>query len=100
MADGENAGMILQELVVAMEGNLGLGDLAAVVPIYPTYAGAVRHLANQHRASRLECGYIQTALKLFYGFVPRVGARNGPDEHQAERPAANTHPVASHDRGH
>jgi pyruvate/2-oxoglutarate dehydrogenase complex dihydrolipoamide dehydrogenase (E3) component len=97
---GENAGMILQELVVAMRANLSLGDLAGAVPIYPTYAAAIRHLANQHREGRLERGYVQTALKLFYGFVPRVAGRNGPPAKPAEAPAAE-HPAADvHEHGH
>src|SRR5262249_493576 len=65
---GENAGELLQQFVIAMNANLSLRDLAAAVPIYPSYTAAVHHLANQHRASRLESGYVQTALKLFYGF--------------------------------
>jgi len=97
---GEDAGMILQELVLAMERNLSLGDLAAAVPIYPTYAGVVRHLADQQRATRLQSSYIQTALKLFYGFIPRVAAGNGAAEPQPAPPAEETHPVASHEHGH
>ena len=38
---GEDASMIIQEFVLAMERNLSLHDLAAAVPIYPTYAGVV-----------------------------------------------------------
>jgi len=93
---GEDAGMILQELVLAMERNLSLGDLAAAVPIYPTYAGVVRQLADQQRATRLESGYVQTALKLFYGFIPRIAAGNGAAAREPEPPAEETHPVASH----
>ncbi|MFI5456184.1 MAG: dihydrolipoyl dehydrogenase family protein [Isosphaerales bacterium] len=89
---GEDAGMILQELVLAMERNLSLGDLAAAVPIYPTYAGVVRQLADQHRATRLESSYVQTALKLFYGFLPRVAAGNGAAEPQTEPHVPAEHP--------
>jgi len=97
---GEQAGMIIQELVLAMERNLSLGDLAAAVPIYPTYAGAVRQLAIQHRATKLENSYVQTALKLFYGFIPRVAAGNGATEPHAEPPAEEHLPVASPGHGH
>jgi pyruvate/2-oxoglutarate dehydrogenase complex dihydrolipoamide dehydrogenase (E3) component len=88
---GANASMIVQQLVVAMRGNLNLGDLATMVPIYPTYAEVVHNLANQHRATRLERGYIQTALKLFYGFIPRIAARNGAADREAAAAAAE-HP--------
>ncbi len=97
---GEQAGMIIQELVLAMERNLSLRDLAAAVPIYPTYAGAIRQLADQHRATRLENGYVQTALKLFYGFVPRVATGNGATGPHAEPPADDHHPVTAHGHGH
>jgi pyruvate/2-oxoglutarate dehydrogenase complex dihydrolipoamide dehydrogenase (E3) component len=97
---GENASMIVQELVVAMKANLSLGDLADSVPIYPSYAAVVRHLASQHRAARLESGYVQTALKLFYGFIPRVAARNGAAEQPAEARAAEEHPLPAAGHGH
>jgi pyruvate/2-oxoglutarate dehydrogenase complex dihydrolipoamide dehydrogenase (E3) component len=74
---GHDAAMIVQEFVLAMENNLSLRDIASAVPVYPTYAEVARRLADQHRASRLENGYVQTALKLFYGFVPRIAGRNG-----------------------
>jgi len=69
--------MIIHEFVLAMEKNMSLRDLGSAVPIYPTYAEVSRRLGSQYRATRLERGYIQTALKLFYGFVPRVSAHNG-----------------------
>jgi pyruvate/2-oxoglutarate dehydrogenase complex dihydrolipoamide dehydrogenase (E3) component len=97
---GQDASMIVQQLVVAMQGNLGLGDLAAVAPIYPTYSAVVRHLADQHRATRLESGYIQTALKLFYGFIPRLAARNGAAGSPSESPAAKRQHVESPGHGH
>jgi pyruvate/2-oxoglutarate dehydrogenase complex dihydrolipoamide dehydrogenase (E3) component len=97
---GEDAAMILAELVLAMERNLSLGDLTAAVSIYPTYAGVVRQLANQHRATRLESSYVQTALKLFYGFLPRVDSRNGTAEPEKPPPPQESHPAAAHGHGH
>jgi pyruvate/2-oxoglutarate dehydrogenase complex dihydrolipoamide dehydrogenase (E3) component len=83
---GEDASMILQEFVLALEKGLGLGDLAAAVHIYPTYAGVVRHLANQFLATRLEKGFVRTVLRLFYGFNPRVVASNGAADDEVESP--------------
>jgi hypothetical protein len=93
---GEDASMIVQSFVLTMTKNLGLGDIAGAVPIYPTYAAVAQQLAAQHRASRLESGYIQTALKLFYGFIPRIAAGNGTTETHAEPPRDEHPPVASH----
>jgi pyruvate/2-oxoglutarate dehydrogenase complex dihydrolipoamide dehydrogenase (E3) component len=89
---GQDASMILQEFVLAMEQNLSLRDLAAAVPIYPTYADVARKLADQHRATRLENSYVQTALKLFYGFVPRdSGATVRANEAPAPEAVAGAH---------
>ncbi len=66
---GDEAALILQPFVLAMEKGLGLADIAAAVPIYPTYAGAARSLADQFLATRLEKGFFQTALRFFYGFL-------------------------------
>jgi pyruvate/2-oxoglutarate dehydrogenase complex dihydrolipoamide dehydrogenase (E3) component len=91
---GEDASMIIHELSLAIAKNLSLGDLAAAVPIYPTYAEVIDRLAKQQRATKLETGYVQAALKLFYGFVPRIAAANGsaPPESAAEEPhAAQAH---------
>jgi pyruvate/2-oxoglutarate dehydrogenase complex dihydrolipoamide dehydrogenase (E3) component len=97
---GEDACTIIQQLALGMERNLSLGDLSAAVPIYPTYADAVRQLANQHRATRLQNSYVKTALKLFYGFIPRVATGNGVAEQPAEPPAEEHHSVAFHGHGH
>jgi pyruvate/2-oxoglutarate dehydrogenase complex dihydrolipoamide dehydrogenase (E3) component len=74
---GPDASLVIQEFVLAIEKGLGLGAIAAATPIYPTYADAARLLARQHLATRMEGGFIQTALKLFYGFAPRGSAGNG-----------------------
>jgi pyruvate/2-oxoglutarate dehydrogenase complex dihydrolipoamide dehydrogenase (E3) component len=75
---GAEASMIVQQFVLAMESEIGLGDLARAVPVYPSYASVSQQLANQFQAGRLlRRGYVQTALKLFYGFMPRVPVENG-----------------------
>ena len=75
---GENASLILQEFVLAMEHGLTLKDIAATVHIYPTYAGMAGKLANQFAATRLEGGFLMTALRWFYGFPSRDrGQRRG-----------------------
>jgi pyruvate/2-oxoglutarate dehydrogenase complex dihydrolipoamide dehydrogenase (E3) component len=91
---GEEASLVLQQLVLAMESGLSLGDLAATTQIYPTYARVIRKLASQFQAARLERGLVQTALKLFYGFQPRTAAGDG-----ASAPAASA-PNGSHADSH
>ena len=95
---GEDAGMIINEIALAMTRNLPLRDLAAAVPIYPTYGSVLRDLAVQARAVKLERGYIQTALKLFYGFMPRATADNGTSGNEAT--PAEPGPSAPHGHGH
>jgi pyruvate/2-oxoglutarate dehydrogenase complex dihydrolipoamide dehydrogenase (E3) component len=98
---GEDASLVLQEFVLAVQKGLGLGDIAAAVHIYPTYAGAAGRLANQFLATRLERGYVQTALRLFYGFNPRVAATNGAAEAETTaEPAHEEHAGAEHSHGH
>jgi pyruvate/2-oxoglutarate dehydrogenase complex dihydrolipoamide dehydrogenase (E3) component len=75
---GEDAAMILQEFVLAMEHGLSLTDIATTVHTYPTYAGMARKLANQFTATKLEWGLVQTALRWFRGFRPRTGPNGGP----------------------
>jgi pyruvate/2-oxoglutarate dehydrogenase complex dihydrolipoamide dehydrogenase (E3) component len=96
---GQDASMIIQEFVLAMEKNMGLRDLGSAVPIYPSYAEVAHKLGNQYRASRLESGYVQTALKLFYGFVPRVSLRNGQPA-TPEEPAPAEDASAAPGHGH
>ena len=43
---GEEASLVLQQLVVAMDGGLGLGDLADTTQIYPTYGRIIHDLAD------------------------------------------------------
>jgi pyruvate/2-oxoglutarate dehydrogenase complex dihydrolipoamide dehydrogenase (E3) component len=95
---GEDASMIVHELSLAIAKNLSLGDLGAPVAIYPTYAEVLSRLASQQRATRLETGYVQAALKLFYGFVPRLAAGNGTAPKAAA--AEESHPVEAHGHGH
>ncbi len=93
-AVGAAATMIIHEISLALAKNLSLGDLAAPVPIYPTYAAVLCHLAKEQRATRLETGYVQAALKLFYGFVPRLATGNGTAP--AEKASDESQPALSH----
>ena len=54
-----------------MEAGLTLNDIANTVHPFPTYAGLAHKLANQFVATRLERGFVRTALRWFYGFQPR-----------------------------
>jgi pyruvate/2-oxoglutarate dehydrogenase complex dihydrolipoamide dehydrogenase (E3) component len=96
---GEDACMILQEFVLAIEKGLGLRDLAAAIPIYPTYAAVARQLAEQHLATRFETSFLGKALRLFYGFAPRVATDNGAAGHPAP-PESAVHPADSHAPAH
>ena len=71
---GEEASLVLQQLVLAADAGLGLGDLAATTQIYPTYARIIGDLADQFRTTRLDRGFLASALKFFYGFQPRTPA--------------------------
>ncbi len=97
---GDEAGMIINEIAFAMAKHLPLRDLAAGVPIYPTYGSVLRDLAIQARADKLEKGYIQTALKLFYGFMPRVLADNGSSGNEAAPAETGPGPSGPHGHGH
>ena len=67
---GPDASLAIQELVLAIEHGLTLGDLAGTVHPYPTMASAVRSVANRFAASRLDGGFVRTALKWVYGLTP------------------------------
>jgi pyruvate/2-oxoglutarate dehydrogenase complex dihydrolipoamide dehydrogenase (E3) component len=97
---GEEASLIIQEFVLARERGLSLGDIAAATPVYPTYAEVAQHLANQHRSNRLGSGYIQTALKFFYGFSPRVATGNGDAKAERPSPAEHDHTTVAHSPSH
>jgi pyruvate/2-oxoglutarate dehydrogenase complex dihydrolipoamide dehydrogenase (E3) component len=98
---GAEAAMIVQEFVLAMESGIGLSDMASAMPVYPSYAAVAHHLANQFQESRLlGKGYIQTALKFFYGFVPRVSDNNGPPSVRSEDSHGAAQQTSSHDHGH
>ena len=101
---GPDASLVIQEFTLAIEKGLGLGAIAAATPIYPTYAGIARLLSNQYAATRLERGFIQTALKVFYGFMPRSAPGNGsaaeaPEETGGHAPDAQ-HATAGPGHGH
>jgi len=101
---GAEAAMILQEFVLAIEGGIGLNEIAAAAPVYPSYASVARRLANQFQENRLlGRGYIQTALRLFYGFMPRGSGGNGAPAERAEVPGEaepSAAASASHGHGH
>ncbi len=96
---GDHAALVLQEFVVAMAHGLTLGDLAETVHPYPTHAGLARKIANQFSATRLDGGFVRSALRLFYGFTPRqAGADHTPVAAEPE-PAAS-HVAHSNGHGH
>jgi pyruvate/2-oxoglutarate dehydrogenase complex dihydrolipoamide dehydrogenase (E3) component len=98
---GHDASMIVQEFVLALKKGLGLNDIAAAVPVYPTYAGVAHRLASQFREGRLGNNYVKSALRLFYGFIPRVDAGNGTAESNPETTSEpESHPAAAHGHGH
>ncbi len=94
---GRDPDMIIHELALAMAKGLPLQELAAAVPIEPSYGRVLRELAIGAKAGKLEKGYIQTALKLFYGFMPRAGAGNGASAGSTVEAAA---PPGPGDHGH
>ncbi|QDV33680.1 dihydrolipoyl dehydrogenase family protein [Tautonia plasticadhaerens] len=67
---GDNAALVLQEFVVAMENGLTLKHLLNTVHPYPTHAGLARALATRFAATRLESGAARAALRLVYGYHP------------------------------
>jgi pyruvate/2-oxoglutarate dehydrogenase complex dihydrolipoamide dehydrogenase (E3) component len=77
---GLDSSMVIHEIALAMARGVPLQDLAAAVPIYPSYGSVPHQLAVQARAGKLEKGYIQKALKIFYGFIPQGTAGNGPSD--------------------
>jgi pyruvate/2-oxoglutarate dehydrogenase complex dihydrolipoamide dehydrogenase (E3) component len=94
---GAEAAMIIHEFVLALENGISLADMGSAVPVYPSYANVVRQLAHQYHESRLlGSGYIQTALRWFYGFVPRGSATNGPPGVQVEAASAASADVHHH----
>lgn len=105
---GEEASLVLQQLVLAMDSGLGLGDLAGTTQIYPTYARIVRNLADQFQATRMDRGLRAAALKLFYGFQPRTATVNGASSREgADSGDSHGHagaealsPSTSHGHGH
>ncbi|SIN80256.1 Pyruvate/2-oxoglutarate dehydrogenase complex, dihydrolipoamide dehydrogenase (E3) component [Singulisphaera sp. GP187] len=98
---GEQASLILQEFVVAMENGLNLGDLAATTHTYPTYAGMAQTLANQFAATRHEGSLVQSALKWFLGFnKPRSEPENGTGHVVAEAESGTAAAGHSNNHGH
>ncbi len=98
---GEQASLVLQQLVLAMGAGLGLGDLAETTQIYPTYGQVIRELADQFRTTRLERGFVARALRFFYGFQPRSAAGDGASSRTPDAPdgSADAASAASHSTG-
>ena len=96
---GEQASLVLQQLVLAMDAGIGLGTLADTTQIYPTYARIIHDLADQYRATRLERGLFATALKYYYGFQPRTGAEKAAREEDASNGARDDSHAADHSLG-
>lgn len=88
---GEQADLILQVFVVAMECGVNLADLATALPLYPSYGGLARQLAEQFAATRVEGGLIQSAMKWFLGYKPRIepDAEAKQPEHETQTPVGN-----------
>ena len=81
-------------LALAMKQGVSLQKLGAAVPIDPSYGRVLRLLALQAKAGKLEKGYVQAAVKLFYGFKPRAGAgiqANAQGEAAVQTGAAHGH---------
>lgn len=101
---GEEASLVLQQLVVAMEGGLGLGDLSGVSQIYPSYGRVIHDLATKFRSTRRERGFLQSALNFFYGFQPQLAgaaAVDGSGEPTNHDPhAAESHETVGAHHGH
>lgn len=72
---GPEASLVLQEFVLAIEHGLTLADLAATVHPYPTAISAVHSMANQFARTRMETGFVKTAMRWFYGFEPEKTSR-------------------------
>jgi pyruvate/2-oxoglutarate dehydrogenase complex dihydrolipoamide dehydrogenase (E3) component len=99
---GAEASLVLEQLVLARDSGLGLGDLAGTTQIYPTYARLIGALADQFRATRLDRGFLASALKFFYGYQPRTGpvADSAGDSNGARGPSTSQEPASAADHGH
>lgn len=105
---GVQASLVLQQLVVAMDAGLGLADLARTIQIYPTYGQLIRDLGGQFQKTRLERGFMATALRFFYGFQSRAGTADGASVTTTDLPNGSGHAAvdashsaeAAHGHGH
>ena len=50
---GPRAGELICELTMAMQHDIGLGEVADIIHPYPTIAEAIRHLGDQYNQTRL-----------------------------------------------
>ncbi len=95
---GGDACMIIHAIALAMARGVPLQELGAAVPIDPSYGRVLRLLATGARADKLEKGYIQTALKLLYGFMPRADSL--PESSAPLEAAAPSGADGGHGHGH
>ena len=68
---GPNAGELIHEYVLAMSRRLKVGDLAAVIHIYPTLAQINRRVANEHLKEKLTPA-LRRWMKLLFGLRGRT----------------------------
>lgn len=94
---GEQASLILQEFVLAMENGLTLGDIASTIHPYPTYSGLARKIADDFTAARFQGGFVQSALKWFLGLKPRT---EGGSKASAAEPETHAAAATGHSNGH
>jgi pyruvate/2-oxoglutarate dehydrogenase complex dihydrolipoamide dehydrogenase (E3) component len=94
---GEQASLVLQQLVLARDAGVGLGQLARTTQIFPTYAQVIRDLAEQFGCTQLKRGFMASALRFFYGFQPRTSAIDGSAAPDRSAPdGSSAHAGASH----
>mmetsp|Transcript_31396 Transcript_31396/g.55232 ORF Transcript_31396/g.55232 Transcript_31396/m.55232 type:complete len:667 (-) Transcript_31396:188-2188(-) len=61
---GSNAGSMISEITLAMQSNVGLGKIAAVIHPYPTAAEAIRQCGDAYNRTRLSMGVKKTLRNL------------------------------------
>jgi pyruvate/2-oxoglutarate dehydrogenase complex dihydrolipoamide dehydrogenase (E3) component len=90
---GPGASATVQELILAIERGLKLGDLAASVRPYPTYGEAIRQLADRYLAETGEKGLWRGALRWLYGLggSDRDNGTSAGSDQPAASPSGHAH---------